>query len=196
MRDADEIADLKDRQKTLSTMARAVTPILIPLTDGTELADLVDLNAAVTFDLDGGGLVQKWQWITPKAAWLVFDADGRGQITSGLQMFGNVTFWIFWRNGYEALRSLDDDNDNVIRGSEMRGLALWHDSNGNGASDPGEVRTASEWNISALSCEHEIHLSGVSWSPQGVTFSDGRTRPTYDWIAEHQGRGRVKETAD
>ena len=31
---------------------------------------------------------------------LTFDAKESGQITSGLQMFGNVTFWIFWRERY------------------------------------------------------------------------------------------------
>jgi hypothetical protein len=129
VKDAKEIADLQGKQKTLSGMGRAVTPILVPLASGMALQDLVDPNASVTFDLDGSGLPRQWGWITPKAAWLVFDAEGQGKITSGLQMFGNVTFWIFWRNGYEALRSLDDNHDGVLRGAELRGIALWQDRN-------------------------------------------------------------------
>jgi hypothetical protein len=51
---------------------------------------LTNPNARVAFDLDGSGLPRKWGWITPKAAWLVYDPAGEGRITSGLQMFGNV----------------------------------------------------------------------------------------------------------
>ncbi len=159
------------------------TPILVPLGPEAALEDLVDADARVTFDLDGSGLAQRWGWITPQAAWLVFDAEGQGRIMSGLQMFGNVTFWIFWRDGYEALRSLDDNQDGVLRGAELRGLALWQDRNGDGVSDPGEVRPVAAWSITAISCAAETHSSGVSWSPRGAVFANGETRPTYDWIA-------------
>src|SRR5205085_4329163 len=113
-------------------VVRWATPILVPVTKAVALHELVDANAAVTFDLDGSGLPRQCGWLTPKAAWLVFDADGQGRITSALQMFGNVTFWIFWRDGYDALRSLDDNHDGVLSGVELRGLALWHDRNSNG----------------------------------------------------------------
>ena len=181
--DAKEIAELKDRQKTLKSVGRAITPILVPLTKATALEELVNPNAAVTFDLDGSGLPRQWGWITPKAAWLVFDPSGQGQITSALQMFGNVTFWIFWRDGYAALRSLDDDHDGALRGPELRGIALWQDLNGNGVSDPGEVRSVAEWGITTISCRGEPHSTGVSWCLNGVTFANGETRPTYDWVA-------------
>ena len=87
-------------------------------------------------------------------AWLVFDKQSTGSITSGLQLFGNVTFWLFWRNGYDALRALDDDGDGRIAGAELAGLALWHDRNADGVSDRGEVRPVSEWGIVSLSCEY------------------------------------------
>ena len=183
VQDAKEIADLKDRQKTLGKMGRIVTPILVPLADGLELTDLVDANVAVTFDLDGSGLPRQWGWITPKAAWLVYDHDGTGRITSALQMFGNVTFWIFWRDGYAALQSLDDDQDGALRAAELRGIAVWQDQNSNGISEPGEVRAVSDWGITAISCAGETDSTGVLWCPNGVTFGSGKARPTYDWIA-------------
>jgi hypothetical protein len=182
VKDAKEIADLVEKQKTISRMSRAITPILVPVGAETGLEELVNADAEVTFDLDGSGLPRQWGWITPKAAWLVFDADGQGQITSALQMFGNVTFWIFWRDGYEALRSLDDDEDGSLRGAELRRIALWHDRNDNGVSEPGEVRPVAEWGITAISCASESHSAGITWCPRGVTFANGETRPTYDWI--------------
>ena len=98
-------------------------------------------------------------------------------------MFGSVTFWIFWQDGYEALSSLDDDGDGVLRGAELRGLALWQDRNGDGVSAPGEVCPVEAFGITAISCSTESNSGGMVWNPHGMTFDDGTSRPTYDWIA-------------
>ena len=116
----------------------------------------------------------------------MFEAEDQGKTTSGLQMFGNVTFWIFWRDGYDALRSLDDNDDGVLRGAELRGIALWQDQNGDGICDPGEVRPVAEWGITAISCAGEVDFTGLSWCPKEITFTNGECRPTYDWIAPSQ----------
>jgi len=183
VKEQGEIASLKAKQSTLLSMGRAITPILIPVEAETALAGLVDPHARITFDLDGSGLPRQWGWITPKAAWLVFDSDGRGQIKSGLQMFGSVTFWIFWRDGYAALAALDDNLDGVLEGAELRGLALWRDLNCNGVSDPGEVKPVAAFGIAAISCQSRPFSEGATWNPRGVTFTNGTVRPTYDWIA-------------
>jgi len=188
VKDAKEIAELKDRRQTLQKMGRAVTPMVVPLGASTSLATLVDNGAHVIFDLDGSGITREWGWITPKAAWLVFDGNGDGKITSAIQMFGNVTFWIFWRDGYAALAALDSDGDGVLRGAELRGLALWHDRNSNGVSDPGEVRPVGDYGITGISCTGETHSSGIAWNPSGVSFGGGEVRPTYDWVAQCQER--------
>lgn len=184
--DAKEIADLKEKQKELLMMGRAITPILVPLVDGVGLDELVEPMASVPFDLDGSGHVRPWGWITPKAAWLVYDPDGKGQVTSAIQMFGNVTFWIFWYDGYAALRGLDDDGDGTLRGDELRGVALWQDSNSNGISEPGEVRAVAEWGLTSISCVGEPGSCGTTWASRGAAFRSGQTRPTYDWIASSQ----------
>jgi hypothetical protein len=43
------------------------------------------------------------------------------EITSALQLFGNVTFWMFWRDGYAAMSALDDNGDGVLSGDNCRG---------------------------------------------------------------------------
>ena len=181
--DADEIAGLKQKQTTLSSMSRAITPILIPLTADTPLSELVNPYAAVKFDLDGSGVLHSWDWITPKAAWLVYDSDGRGQITSALQMFGNVSFWIFWHDGYAALSALDDNDDGVLRGEELQKLALWRDANSNGISEPGEVEPVAEYGIAAIACRGCVSSADGLWNPTGLTLTNGTTRATYDWIS-------------
>ena len=188
VKDAHEIAELNERKKTLRTIGRWITPVLLPLAAGTRFDQLVNPTAAVRFDLDGSGLPRKWGWITPKAAWLVYDADGAGRITSALQMFGNVTFWIFWRDGYAAMAALDDNGDGVLSGDELRALALWQDKNSNGISEPGEVRPVERFGITSISCQSLADSAGLKWHPSGATFSDGSTRPTYDWIVPSEAR--------
>jgi tetratricopeptide (TPR) repeat protein len=184
-KDKDEIATLKERAEKLKKLPRPITPIAIPLRDGLTAADLEGRGASVAFDADGTGLRKKWTWVNPNAAWLVHDPKHDGRVTSALQMFGSVTFWLFWDTGYDAMAALDDDRDGQLSGRELAGLALWHDANGNGVSDPGEVKPLSEYGIVSLSCQFERdpnHPDRIAFSKTGVTFKDGRTRPTFDLV--------------
>jgi hypothetical protein len=185
VRDRQEIATLKERAEKLRKLPRPVTPIAVPLRDGLTAFDLEARSAWVPFDADGTGLTKKWTWITPDAAWLVHDPGSSGKITSALQLFGSVTFWMFWETGYEALAALDDNHDGQLTGRELDGLALWRDANGNGISEPGEVKPLSAYGIAAVSCRCERdggHPDRIAYSRSGVTFRDGRTRPTFDLV--------------
>lgn len=189
-KDKDEIATLKERAEQLRKLPRPITPIAVPLRDGLSARDLEDRTASVAFDADGTGLQKKWTWITKDAAWLVYDPKNSGQVTSALQLFGNVTFWMFWDTGYDALAALDDNRDGRLSGKELNGLSLWHDANGNGISDRGEVKPLAEYGIAALSCKFErdsTHPARIAFSKLGVTFKDGKTRPTFDLVL-HQAR--------
>jgi hypothetical protein len=184
-KDKMEIATLQERIAQMRKVLRPITPIAIPLQDGLNLRDLMDANASVPFDADGSGWKKSWTWINDKAGWLVMDHKGNGQITSALQMFGNVTFWMFWENGYHALSALDENADGLLKGKELEGLAIWHDANGNGISEPGEVQSLSFHGIVGLSCRFVIDGSQpepVPFSPHGVIFGNGRTRASYDVI--------------
>lgn len=182
-KESDEIRKLDERVAELQKRPRAITPIVIPLRDGVAVPDLLDQAACVRFDADGSGLPQSWSWISKDAGWLVSDTRGTGRVTSALQMFGSVTYWLFWENGYHALGALDDNGDGLLTGEELRGLAIWHDVNGNGVSDAGEVKPLAAYGIVALSTRHETsttHPDVIAFSRQGVIFRDGVTRATYD----------------
>jgi tetratricopeptide (TPR) repeat protein len=184
-KDKEEIKTLQERIKRMGMLPRAISPIVIPLHDGLAARELEDRSANVAFDADGTGLQKRWTWITRNAGWLVNDPHHTGKITSGLQMFGNVTFWMFWENGYQALAALDDDRDGMLAGKELEGLAIWQDLNGNGISERGEVKPLAEWGIVAISCGYVTdvkHPDRIAYSPQGVFFRDGSNRSTYDII--------------
>ena len=185
-RDAAEISDLRAKRAEIEARPRAITPVAVPLTPDASGEGIVDRLARVRFDADGTG-PREWTWITPEAGWLVYDAGDRGSITSALQWFGNVTFWLFWSNGYDPMRALDDDADGELSGAELGHLAIWHDRDRDGVSDAGEVRPLAAHGIVALSCRY-VDGDGTQFaalSPRGARFSDGTTRPTYDVILNH-----------
>jgi hypothetical protein len=185
-RDAAEISDLRAKRAEIEARPRAITPVAVPLTPYASGEGIVDRLARVRFDADGTG-PREWTWITPEAGWLVYDAGDRGAITSALQWFGNVTFWLFWSNGYDPMRALDDDADGELSGPELRHLAIWHDRDRDGVSDAGEVRPLAAHGIVALSCRY-VDGDGTQFaalSPRGARFSDGTIRPTYDVILNH-----------
>jgi len=196
-KDKDEIASLKARTDKLGKLPRMVTPIAIPLKAGLQPQDLEDRSAAVGFDADGSGIRKQWTWITADAAWLVYLPDPATEISSALQWFGGVTFWLFWDNGYQALGALDDDRDGQLEASELDGLALWHDANGNGVSESGEIKPLAAHGISALSYDYQIdadHRDRIAFAPDGVTYIDGSTRASYDLILHPVNRVGSRET--
>jgi hypothetical protein len=143
----------------------------------------VDPTAEVRFDLDGTGRLQHYSWLQPETALLVWDPERTGRITSGRQLFGNVTWWMFWQNGYQALAALDDNHDGWISGPELSGLSLWFDRNQNGFSDPGEVIPIEEAGVEALAVEADAKDGMVLTSTRGVRMKDGTVLPSWDWIA-------------
>ena len=185
---APEIADLKARKAKLEGLIRPITPIAIPLRDGIGAAAMVDAGARVPFDLDGSGETGRWQWLAAgEAAWLVHDPGRCGRIESGIQMFGNRTFTMFFEHGYDALALLDNDGDGFLRGDELDGLALWDDGDGDGVSSLAEVRPLKTWGIVGLGCVSAVGGEGVRFNPAGVEYEDGSTRPSYDLVLESPG---------
>jgi hypothetical protein len=157
-----------------------VTPVLVPLSD-RPFERLVDNGSPVAFEFAGTGNRRAQGWLTPDAAWLVWDPEWRGEVESGFDLIGARTWAVFWSDGFEALRALDDNRDGELTGGELGGLSLWRDENSNGVSDPGEVVPANVHGIAALSVRGEATRPGLITAPRGVRFEDGRTRPLYDW---------------
>ena len=187
--DATEIRELERRRNYLQKLPRPVTPIAVPLREDVPARAIADDSAHVRFDADGTGFRREWSWIGRDAGWLVYDAGDKGDITSALQLFGSVTFWLFWENGYSALAALDDDGDHELAGLELQHLSIWDDRDRNGRSDAGEVLPLAAYDIVAVNCRF-VPGDGRTFaalSPRGVRFSSGATRPTYDVLLHPAG---------
>lgn len=84
-----------------------ITPIVLSPRPKDSIRQLLAPERAVTFDLDGTGRPQRYPWLRPEAGLLVRDPQHSGVVTSGRQLFGTVTWWMFWTNGFQALDALD-----------------------------------------------------------------------------------------
>ncbi|MBI1337774.1 MAG: hypothetical protein GC164_12540 [Phycisphaera sp.] len=171
----------------------AVTPIVFDMNqthDTDQLRRWLEGGEIVNFDLDGDGLAEQRHWPRAGTCLLVWDPMHTGRVTSGRQLFGNVTWWLFWNDGFGPLAMLDDNGDGELTGPEMRGLSVWCDANGNAVSDPGEVVPIENTpivslSVHALSSADDAHQSPAN--PTGLRLRDGRELPVYDWIAPAAG---------
>lgn len=188
-----ELIHLKEMVAKVNETKRAITPIIISFNntgtlsdveDSTDFEDLIDSNRKATFDLSGQGSAAYSSWPKPNTGILVWDPQHTGKITSGLQLFGNATWWLFWKNGYEPLAALDNDHNGWLERTELEGLAVWFDRNGNGKSDPGEVIPVQKLGITRIAVSSAGISDGVLYNRSGVQFADGHTGATFDWVAE------------
>jgi len=181
----EQIAQVEKDLQTLDQKPMgAITPIIFAVDRPAALDDLLAPARTVNFDLDGTGRGLRWPWVKPTTGILVWDPGHTGRITSGRQLFGSVTWWIFWDNGYRALDALDDDRDGRLTGEELKGLGVWFDRNGNGVSDPGEVTPIEQVGITSLSVRPTGAVGESPACSHGLVLQGGRILPTYDWVAE------------
>jgi hypothetical protein len=157
----------------------AVTPLIFSLKPNASLSDLLS-DRQVGFDLDGFATGRQWPWVRADTCILVWDPNRTGRITSGRQLFGSVTWWMFWRNGYEPLGALDDNRDGVLSGAELKGIAVWRDANSNGIADPGEVVPVEGFGIVEIAVKPR-QIDGALQRNGGIKLRDGRSLTTFDW---------------
>jgi hypothetical protein len=174
----------KNLQKGLRQKLALVTPIVFSLEENSLPIELLGQDLQVNFDLDGDGNVERWPWVKPTTGILVWNEDGKGEITSGRQMFGSVTWWLFFNDGYHALDCLDDNRDSALTGSELKGISVWFDINSNGQSEPSEIKSLDDIGIISISVKSTGTENGWPANKTGIKLKTGRTIATYDWIAQ------------
>jgi hypothetical protein len=186
----DEIAHVDSLLTLYRGVNRAISPIVFPMNAVLSLTEIANPKAVVPFDLDGTGEVRVWPWIRANAAFLVWDPLGEGHITSGRQLFGNVTWWMFWKDGYHALQALDDDANGWLEGTELDGIGVWHDANTNGVSDPGEVSPVAA-TVARIAVVPDRQGGQVLSNRWGIIMRSGRILPTYDWLPRSVGLAAI-----
>jgi hypothetical protein len=136
-------------------------------------------NTTRLFNLDNTRL-KRWSWVGPRAGLLVYSASGIPKEVTGKDLFGNATWGQSWKDGYEPLASLDEDNSGALEGKELELLYIWLDANTNAKPDEGEVKSVSEY-LTSISVVPTRDEDGNAWNDQGATLLDGSQVGAWDW---------------
>jgi hypothetical protein len=160
----------------------AITPIIFSLDGPAGLGDLLAPGSAARFDLNGDGRAELWPWVKPTTGFLVWDPRDERKVTSGRDLFGSVTWWMFFSNGYRALDALDDNRDHWITGGELVGLSVWFDRDGDGVSTSDEVTPVLQLGIRGIAAFESSRAGDSPANRAGLRMADDRVLPTYDWV--------------
>jgi hypothetical protein len=142
-----------------------VPPVVLDLDGDGDLS-----YTMVSMDVNSDGQLDHTAWAAQQDGVLVLDAGADRRVT-------HMSEYAFARHAGETdLQGLaaqyDSNADGVLdaRDERFHAFAVWQDSNGNGVSDEGEVRSLSEWRITAIG----LHSDGVVRSPAEGVHEAGR----------------------
>jgi len=126
-------------------------PVILDLDgNGVNLAPLGTSNA--TFDMTGNGQPVPTAWAAPGDGFLAIDLGGSGVIDQAKQI--EFTQWApGTTSDMQALRQVfDTDQNGELDPSDAlwSDFRIWQDTNSNGISDPGEVKTLDQLGITSI----------------------------------------------
>ncbi|WP_245148679.1 hypothetical protein [Avibacterium paragallinarum] len=127
-----------------------VDPLVLDLNgDGVKLTGYTE--NAVLFDIDNDGALEETGWVSAEDGLLVRDLNNNGKIDNISEVFSEYyggragrdgeSGEKHFRNGFEALRSLDSNHDGLFneRDSGFAQVRVWKDKNQNGITDSEEL---------------------------------------------------------
>ena len=132
-------------------------PIALDLNNNGKI-DTLSLENGVFFDHNGDEIAFKSSWISGGDGILARDINGDKEINSGAELFGNFTKLKngeLAKNGAEALKDLDDNNDGIFDSNDkaFNEILVWQDFNSDGKAESGELKSLSEHGIKSINLE-------------------------------------------
>lgn len=149
-----------DKEKPSGATAEETTsPIILDLNGNGIETTIIDSSQAY-FDFAGDHLAERTGWVGANDGLLVYDRNHDGKILDGSELFGNNTLLSNGqkaKNGFEALAELDSNQDGKIDSQDAAYnlLKVWQDSNSDGITDDGELKTLVEAGIVSISTKYK-----------------------------------------
>ncbi|OAQ14248.1 hcalcium-binding protein [Bibersteinia trehalosi Y31] len=144
-----------------------VDPLVLDLNgDGVRLVGYHEKPVLFDIDNDGGSL-EETGWLTAQDGFLVRDLNNNGKIDNMAEIFSEYYAGKAgkngesgekkYRNGFEALKSLDSNKDGVFnnKDKDFNAVRVWQDKNHNGITDKGELLTLASLGISEINLNYE-----------------------------------------
>jgi hypothetical protein len=151
---------------TLKVLSGALPPVVLDLNHDGVLG-----YSQIQMDLNRDGILDTTAWVAAQDGLLVHDIYGDGSVRENSQ-------FAFARHGGETdLQGLaaqfDSNNDGVLdaKDTQFGEFAVWQDTDQDGVSDAGEVKTLADLGITAL----QLNSDGVQRTPETGVTEAGRT---------------------
>ena len=188
--DEDEIEEMIREKEEEYNEAKKQTPPRDPLIihfSNKEKIVLTNLDNGVNFDLDNNGFAETTAWIGTEEGFLAYDLNNNIKIDNGGELFGDKFLMSNGKissNGFEALASLNENDDFVINKDDTAffKLSVWFDHNHNGKTEKDELKSLEELGIVSIGFVPEsdgtIHVDSNVLEAESalVTFSDNTTK--------------------
>lgn len=164
-----------------------VDPLILDLNgDGAKAVSYNDKPVLFDIDNDGGSL-EETGWLSHQDGLLVRDLNNNSKIDNMSEVFseyyagkagrngesGEKRF----KNGFEALRTLDSNKDNIFdsKDTDFNKVRIWQDKNHNGLTDSGELQTLSSLGITAIDLTYQ-EMGGQLFSGNELLAKGNFTR--------------------
>ena len=175
-------------------------PLVLDLNGGGIQTVAIDPARPILFDMDGDGTKHATGWVAAGEAIVVRDINGNGLIDSGRELFGDATVLTrdfnigqLASNGFEALRDLDLDSNGTMDGKfdandvAYSSVKLWQDTNQDGISQAGELRTFTELGVASIN---------VSGTASNINLGGGNTQAFTGSFTRTNGQSGNAGTAE
>ncbi|OOS06576.1 hcalcium-binding protein [[Haemophilus] felis] len=173
IKDISEFSSLKvhpsllNRIRGIGYAQDPVDPLILDLNgDGARAVGYNEKSVLFDIDNDGGSL-EETGWVNNQDGLLVRDLNNNGKIDNMSEVFSEYYAGRAGRNGeagekpfangFEALKSLDSNKDNVFdsKDRDFNAVHVWQDANHNGITDAGELKTLKQLGITAIKLDYE-----------------------------------------
>lgn len=151
-----------------------------------DLVDVWDDQRPIRFDINADGKKVRTGWVKAVDGLLAMDLNGNGLIDNGLELFGEYTKGQrqvaagerSFENGFQALAQFDSNMDGRINklDAAFANLLIWTDSNLDGVSQPGELKSLRDHKIAEISLAYS-KLGNLQ--PAVVANNEVRLEATY-----------------